>query len=853
MMTFRLPLRFLRGQYGRRMLTVVALALGVALVFAVDIVTSSMQRAFDEVIDTMAGRAALEVRAGTSGLVPEDVVELVRGVPGVEIAVPVVSGTAFLTDGSGESVTVHGVDLLNESHLRVYRADGDDAPVDDPIRFLADPRSVVLTKSFAARHGLESGDSIELSTPRGKRLLSILSLLEPQGVARVYGGNLVVMDVTAAQELFAAPGLVSRIDLVVARGTSVDDVRSAIAALLPEGLAVSTPAQRKVDLQAVMRSFQLLLRAIGVVGLVIAFLIAFNGLSWEFERRAWQLGILSAIGVRRSVIWRAQMMEALLLGIVGAALGSALGMILAYALLPVLTTATALNFNVIAPEATLAPSVASVGVAIALGVGTAVLAGWLPAARAVRLGSASTIRGRAVEVEPVTLRTRLWIVAALALSTLVAVIVQSQFGFVAAGLLATALVVVTIAVLATPLVQLAARALLPLLTRWGGASGRFAGTALRDHPRRVGMSVATIAVGVGVVLWLGVLAQSFEASVVDALGRAIRADVVVTSANVAGGFLEAPMSAEVLDEVRGMEGVAAVSGWRAIEWPYDGGPIGLSAYDDTYFVDRRFGEWPLQAGDASAWAAVARGEAVVVSTSFVTTTGKSVGDRLVLESPSGPVELPIAGVTVDFVSPRGTIEISRALYSERWRDLSLTRIFVVKQRTTAGAELRRRIAAGIGERFELRVLSAAELLEYFRDQVRRAFGLIPILAALVFGVILVGLGQSLATSVLDRRRDLATAHAIGLRAGCVRRSVILESALVGGIGLGLAGIGGAVLAWLWVGSTFRLLLGWALDVHLPHVELLAIAVLTMLVALLSSWLPARAAERLSVTEILRSE
>jgi putative ABC transport system permease protein len=243
----------------------------------------------------------------------------------------------------------------------------------------------------------------------------------------------------------------------------------------------------------------------------------------------------------------------------------------------------------------------------------------------------------------------------------------------------------------------------------------------------------------------------------------------------------------------------------------------------------------------------------VVSSSFVTTTGKSVGDRLILESPSGPLELPIAGVTVDFVSPRGTIEISRALYAARWRDPSLTRIFVVKDRTTAGAELRRRIAAGLGERFALRVLSAAELLDYFRIQVRRAFALIPILAALLFTVILVGLGQSLATSVLDRRRELATAHAIGLRAGRVRRSVILESALVGAIGLVLAGLGGALLAWLWVRSTFQLLLGWALDVHVPRVELLVIALLTMLVALLSSWLPARAAERLSVTEVLRSE
>src|SRR5262245_20840951 len=115
---FRIPLRFLRGQYGRTTLTVLAVALGVALVCALDLVTRSMQLAFDEIIDTMAGRTALEVSAGADGLVPEEVAAVIARVPGVELAVPVVRATAFATDGSGETLTVHGVDILNEDALR---------------------------------------------------------------------------------------------------------------------------------------------------------------------------------------------------------------------------------------------------------------------------------------------------------------------------------------------------------------------------------------------------------------------------------------------------------------------------------------------------------------------------------------------------------------------------------------------------------------------------------------------------------------------------------------------------------------------------------------------------------------
>jgi hypothetical protein len=85
-----------------------------------------------------------------------------------------------------------------------------------------------------------------------------------------------VMDVTAAEDVFTQRGLVNRIDVVVGRQATTDAVRAAIEAILPQGLGVTTPAQRKLDLQNVMRSFGELLRGIGLVGMIIAYLIAFS-------------------------------------------------------------------------------------------------------------------------------------------------------------------------------------------------------------------------------------------------------------------------------------------------------------------------------------------------------------------------------------------------------------------------------------------------------------------------------------------------------------------------------------------------------------------------------------------------
>src|SRR5262245_25685437 len=103
--------RFVRGASVKLVLTVAALACGIALVCAIDLVNRAVVHAFVEIVDSMAGRAALTVTAGQGGLFPEEVGAAVGGVAGVELAVPVVDASAFVADESGELLAVYGVDV----------------------------------------------------------------------------------------------------------------------------------------------------------------------------------------------------------------------------------------------------------------------------------------------------------------------------------------------------------------------------------------------------------------------------------------------------------------------------------------------------------------------------------------------------------------------------------------------------------------------------------------------------------------------------------------------------------------------------------------------------------------------
>ena len=853
--SLRLPLRFLRDNYTRLALTVVALALGVALVCAIDLVNRSVLRAFVEVIDTMAGRAALEVSAGDGGLFSEDLAQVIGHIPGVELALPVMTATAFTADQIGELLTIHGVDLTNDAAVQVYESQGRNAlQLEDPLVFLNRPDSLVVTKSFAQRRGLSIGDPLLLDTGNGRRSFTVRGLLDPKGVARAYAANLVIMDLPAAQQNFGGEGLVTQIDVVVPAGQRPDHVAADIRKALPPGLKVEAPAQRRTDLNRVMQSLEIMLQAMGLVGLVAAFLIAFSRLTTVYDARTWQLGILRAGGVRSWALWRELTKEGLALGIAGVVLGVPVGVGVAHLLFPLIVKTVALNYKLATPEAELTIEPRPLAVAAVLGVGTAILAALVPARRAACVNAVETIRWRGIEQSGGSARLTWGIRAVTAGAIVAAVALQSATHVPVWGMAATALIAAGTAMAAQPLLAVFLYTCLPAMTLVAGPVGRFAVAMFARNLRRTALTAAVIGVGVGSILWLRTVAYSFEQSLIDALSVAYQGDLVVTSSHIAAGYVEAPMHDDLRFEVESLPGVAAAVGERLVDWHYAGGPIAIDAFDANYFVGGQFGRWRLLSAESlGVWDQTASGEAVLVSSNFALNLGVTNGSTIEVETPSGLARLRVAGVTVNFSSPRGTIVMSREVFKRLWRDTHVNRVFLRAQAGGNIAALRDQISRQLGRKYGLRVLSAAGLLDYFTEQVHQAFAPINALAALVLVVILVGVADTLAAGVTERVRELGAMRAIGARSRHLRRLILAEGFALGTLGLVLAIAAGIFLGALWVKSTFPYLLGWSLEIHVPFSDLFAVMFVTMVVCLLAALLPARHAAMLEPAAALRYE
>jgi putative ABC transport system permease protein len=340
---------------------------------------------------------------------------------------------------------------------------------------------------------------------------------------------------------------------------------------------------------------------------------------------------------------------------------------------------------------------------------------------------------------------------------------------------------------------------------------------------------------------------------ITTLTAALRADLVVTSAHVTAGYVEAPLSEDLVARLGRVPGVETIVGSRVIDWPHAGKSIAIEAIDPTYFTRPDLGQWPLSGERiADVWEHVARGDAVAVSANFALNFRAHVGDPIVLDTPTGPLELLIGGVTAAFESPSGTIQMSREVYSARWRDRQVTRVGV-KTAPGATAAVREAIAHDLGPTYGLRILSPGELIEYYATQVRRAFAPLHVLAATVMLVTLLGMADTLVAGILERTRELGVLRALGVRRRYLARTVILEALLLGGSGFVLALTSGLALAVLWVKGTLPYLLGWVLELHVPYRQVPMLAAIIAAVALGAAVLPARRAARLLPEVAIRQE
>ncbi len=819
--------RFYRRHPAQLVLSLLGVALGVAVVVAVDLASASAERAFEYSRALVAGQATHVIEAAT-GDVPESVYAELR-LSGVQDLQPVISGDA---EWRGRRIALLGVDPLAALAIGAVVPE---ALGGDTLTGFLGSATVALTPTDESRSPPLPGSG-ELTLRAGERDVTV-TVTGRHSVA----ADTLLLDIAAAQRVLGRYGTLSRIEL-----SAGDDAAAAIAAALPDGLVLRRASEVRDVTAEMLSAFRINLSALGLLSLVVGMLLIYATMSFAVVRRHATHATLRALGVTRREIVAAIVREGLVLGLVATAAGLALGWLLANSLVAqVLATINDLYFRVAVDAASLTVWPFLKGAL--LGVGTTALASFGPALAAARR-------------EPRVAMTR------VAEERSQAAVIRLGPVLAAVLMLSAALVLLwpgaslLLAFVGLFLVLAAYAAAVPALTAWlldltAALSARSAGPVITHAVRgarrslsRTGVAVAALSVAVATVVGIGVMIDSFRGSVTDWLDQSLLADyyLLATARDPAGAAVG--FSTADFETLAGLGGVVALSRSRTLTVRSAGGDVAIRAAAPG---PRGYGE-TIVAGPATAVARLDDGVYALASEPFASRRNLQPGATLALPSPAGDVTVTVLAVYRDYRTSDNGLLMNLGVAESLWGSLPPTGIgvyAVAADVRAVGAALQRFADTRPGTAFAENGAIRDATLTVFD----RTFEVTAVLRLLAATVAFFGVLSALSALQYERRTEAATLRALGFRRRDVGRSTLAQSAVLGATAGLLALPLGVLLAALLVVVINQRSYGWSMSFTLQPGELAAGFVLALAAAVAAGLLPARQLAGQPVAAGLRAE
>jgi putative ABC transport system permease protein len=828
-------------------LALLGLTLGVGTIVAVDIAAASAQRAFELSLGAINGAATHELSGGPQGIDEALYVSLRTQplVPGLEPPqlAPIVSGYVVIADRTLELI---GVDPFASAQLGASGPAAQAAPLGglpQARRWFGEPGALLMGAGTAAQLHLGQGAAFEVEVagvPRAAHLIGTIGAGSPGFDA------LVLTDIAQAQEWLGAPGKLSRIDLRLAAGAPGAALEAALRARLPAGVELHGTRALARETFAMTDAFTTNLRAMSLLALLVGTFLIYGAVSFAVLQRRSTLGILRALGATRAEVLRMLLGEAALLGVVGAALGVVLGILIGRGLVQLVSRTINDLYFVIAVNSLALPGLTLLK-ALTAGVATALVAALLPALEVTRGAPHLGLARSVVEAHAHTLARRLLVLAGVC-GALAALTVACSARSLLAGFLALFLLLLSVAA-ATPA---ALRALAGACARLFGERSAIARLALNDVARslsRTAVAVAALGMALAAMIGVAVMVESFRGSLREWLLQTLRADIYVTAPGPADA-LTRQLQPEVLAALLAVPGVRAHSEARRA---LVGSPYGDLDLNALRLGPAGGGSFRLTQGEPRAtWEAFSQG-AVLISEPLAWRLGLGRGATLVLATPAGQRGFPIAGVYREYGNDRGEVLIELGTYQRLWRDDAIGGVGLY---LAPGADLGATVArlrAAAAHRQGLFIRSNADIRELSMNIFERTFVITRVLYWLAAGVAAIGLVSALLAWELERARELALLRTLGVTPRGTA-ALILAQTLFMGLAAFLAAIPAGLLTALVLTRVInRRAFGWQIDLHLSAPQFLNALLLALAAALAAALYPAWRSARAPLAAGLRAE
>lgn len=845
----------LRHHPWRNGAAVLAVALGVALAFSVHLINANALAEFSQAARSVNGKADLQVRA-LQGSLDESMYRKLAHTPGVALALPVLDIQSYvLLSDSKPAIRVVGVDVLKVFDIAPAlmpqpspNAKPADSKANNPrARWsILAPGQIFLNTAAQAllpQHLRASPQAQQLTLQNGQALV----FAHVAGRVQASGPALGVMDIGAAQELFAMQGQLSQIGLKLNPGMDPTVFARTLqqSADWPAHLSITEDGDAQSQISNLSRAYRVNLAVLAMIALFTGAFLVFSVLSLSVAKRAQQFALLGVLGLSAQSRLRLVLAESLLLGALGSTIGIGLGTALAALALHLLGGDLGGGFfSGAAPVLHLQASSAMLyGL---LGVGAAVLGGWWPARTASKLPLAQTLKGLGHLLKNThsawlslsflvigALLTQMPAVWGIALAAYISV-AMLLFG----GITGLPWLIETTLAWASPKLAHRTLALLAL-------------ERARRQGDTVSSAVSSVVASLSLAVALTVMVASFRDSVTQWLDAVLPADLYLRSARSLSSSNMVYFTPEFVKQAGKLEGVRTLQAQRQVSVLLQPNLPAVSLMvrelrDPVRELPLLAPPLPVPKGTYGIYVS----EALVdlhhaKPGTYFETFGRAFSAR---DRPSAVSEprFFVAGVWRDYARQTGAIVMDQRDYANLSDDRLINDLAFWLDTPQDAA----RVEANLRTLANTEQAGAGQLLEFGTStEIRavslgifdRSFAVTYWLQGVAIVIGLFGVAASFSAQVLSRRKEFGLLTHLGLTRRQILSLVAIEGATwttlgaVAGLGLGL--LVALVLVHVINPQSFH----WTMDLSLPWWRLLALALAVVVSGTVTAWLAGRAA------------
>lgn len=823
---WRTSWRYLRHRPWQTVLMIIGIALGVAVAVAIDLANVSASRAFDLSATAVTGNATHDIAGGPNGIDETLYVRLRQ--QAVAPSAPVIVEYVASPELGGAPLQLLGIDPFAEAPFRSYLFAQGALPLARLGSFFTAERAVLISTGLAEQYSLQAGSEITLTVLGKSYPVIIVGLLRPADSlsSRLLDG-LVLADIATAQELTGRLGRIDRIDLILpAAGRSAAD----IAALLPPGVRIAPVQARSGAVEQMTAAFRTNLTALSLLALLVGMFLIYNTMTFSVVQRRSLLGTLRCLGVTRSEVFLLVLGEALLVGIVGSALGVGLGIVLGKGSVRLITqTINDLYFVVNVRDIELPLSTLAKGALLGIlaTVVTAAPPAWEAASVPPRLAlSRSGLETKAHRA--IVLAAAVGVVGGAGGAVLLALptrsLVVSFAGTSSAVIGAAMLTPLTMEMLMGATARLTGRLWRPL--------GRMAPRNVVAALSRTSVAIAALMIAVSVAIGVSVMVSSFRYTVTSWLGQILQGDIYISAPSITAATPSTALEPAVLEIARGWPGVARVDSIRAVGVDSPLGPVQITAFDNPDF-GREHAYLTADYSPAAIWGVMGDG-AVVVSEPLANRLGlPRSGASITLATDDGAHTFPVVGIYYDYSSSQGVIAMTSDTYRRYWKDDTVTALVVRLTPSANEDAVRSALQQELAPVQQLIIRPNRALRDDVLIVFERTFAITSALQLLATVVAFVGVLSALLSLELEKQCELGILSAIGMTARQTWALVLLETGLMGAVAGLMAMPTGFAISWILVYIINSRSFGWTLQMQAlpaPFVQALLAAVIAALLA-----------------------